>query len=246
MTRAAVLWCGGAAALLATAAFAQDADRVRLDDFAVPQSAAAPQRIEQLAPEDPTPLPQQAVDRTLARPAQSEEGGEMPAQLSVVGGGGAVAQLGSRSESRPAPGQSVSSTSDSKPGTVARIGGQDRCDPQLTQRFYAECLKILELRSDEFDAPQPAALSAEQRLLAEQRQREESLAGSSAALRLRYATAMQPDADLQSNQELAAIYFNEPTPTPPSEPAEAPEDGDLGDALKVLGIELTTPPPSGN
>jgi len=166
----------------------------------------------------------------------------MPAQLSSTGAGGAVTQLPSTRDSRLSRGTSVSTTGDSAPGSVVRIGGKDRCDPQLTQKFYAECLRILELRSGEFNAPQPAALSAEQNLLVEQRQREEGLAERSSALRLRYATAMQPDADLASNQELASIYLAKPAPAPANEPEKTPETPDLGEILVNLGFDAPPPP----
>lgn len=242
--RAAILGWSALALAYAAGSLAQDrSEPARLDDFALPKAADEQPRLEQLTTRDPAPLPVQTVDRSLARPAESEKSGTMPAQLSSTGGGGAMTQLGTTRESRPTQADAVSSTKDSAPGTVTRIGGQDRCDPQLAQRFYAECLRVLELRSAEFDAPQPATLSAEQRLLAEQRPREESLTGSSAALRLRYATAMQPDADLESNQELAAIYLDTPVPETAIEPEEAPLEPDVGAILQGVGIETIGPPP---
>jgi hypothetical protein len=161
-----------------------------------------------------------------------------------VGASGTVTQLPSTRQSRLSNGTSVSNTADSTPGTVVRIGGKDRCDPQLTQKVYAECQRILELRSAEFQAPEAPVLSAEQKLLVEQRQREEGLAEMSTALRLRYATANQPDADLQSNQELASIYLTDPVPAPQGEPAEAPTTPDLGEILQNIGVG--TAPPPGN
>lgn len=217
-------------------------DEVRLDDFVLP-SASASLPVDQVSSGDAGQLPEQHVDRTVARPAPSEASAAMPAQISSPGGGGAVIQLPSTRASRLATGTSISTTTDSAPGSVVRIGGKDRCDPQLTQKFYAECLRILELRSSEFSAPEAPVLSAEQRLLVEQRQREEKLAEMSAALRLRYATANQPDADLTSNQELASIYLADPVPASQPEPAEAPKAPDLGDVLFNLGLEA---PPPGN
>lgn len=244
MIRRLVLSCGMAGAILAIPGHAQDRGaEARLDDFALPEAKPA-LGVEQLTAQDPSELPQQRVDRALAQPLQTDATGAMPAQISSEDTGGAVAQLPSARESRLSLGTAVSHTSDSAPRTAAPIGGQDRCDPQLTQKFYAECLRILELRSDEFTAPQPAALSAEQKLLVEQRQRDDGLADAATAVRLRYAAAPQPDADLKSNQELAAIYLGASAPTPTETPAESAEEPDLGEILQTLGV-TTTPTPNG-
>ena len=241
MTRGALLG-GILLAAFAGAATAQERkDPARLDDFALPASDQ-PERLEQLSPHDRSTSPAQPIDRTIAHPVVSEKSGAMPAQLSSAGDGEVVTQLGSTRDSRPTPGLAISSPTDSKPGAVNRIGGTDRCDPQLAQRVYAECLRILELRAGEFDAPQAPTLSAEQRLLAEQRQREEALADNSTTLRLRYATAMQPNADLESNQELASIYLKEPAPPSQPLPAEEEQPGNLGEILQNLGLGTTVPP----
>jgi hypothetical protein len=232
------------ATVLAASGHAQDrSDQARLDDFAVPQAPAA-LPVDQVSPRDTARLPEQRVDRTLAHPPASDATAAMPAQLSTPGSGGAVAQLPSVRDSRLPTGTAVSNPADSAPGSIVRIGGNDRCDPQLTQKFYAECLRILELRSGEFSAPEAPTLSAEQRLLVEQRQRDEAVAEVSPTLRLRYATASQPDADLQSNQELASIYLPDPTPPVPTVPAEDSKAADLGELLRNLGFDA--PPPPGN
>jgi hypothetical protein len=241
MIRRGVLPCLLFGAALAVPIQAQDrSDEVRLDDFALPQAAAA-RPIDQLGSSDTAPLPAQHVDRTLAHPPESDARSSMAAQLSATGAGGRVTQLPSTRDSRLSIGASVSNTADSAPGSVVRIGGKDRCDPQLAQKIYAECLRILELRSGEFNAPEAPALSAEQKLLVEQRQREERLPESSAALRLRLATATQPDADLASNQELASIYLAEPAPVPTREPVEDPKAPDLGEVLINLGFPPLPP-----
>jgi hypothetical protein len=244
MIRAPVLPGFLLATVVAAAGHAQDrGDQARLDDFAVPQ-APATLPVEQVSSGDTARLPEQHVDRTLARHGASNASAAMPAQLSTTGAGGAVAQLPSVRDSRLPSGTAVSNPADSAPGSIVRIGGNDRCDPQLTQKFYAECLRILELRSNEFSAPEAPTLSAEQRLLVEQRQRDEAVAEVSPMLRLRYATATQPDADLQSNQELASIYLPDPTPPAPTAPAEDPKAADLGELLRNMGLEA--PPPQGN
>ena len=66
-------------------------------------------------------------------------------------------------------------------------------------------------------------------------------------LRLRYGTTGQPDADLESNQELAAVVLSTQPASPT--PAETPSDEDaskLADVLQALGLQVTLPPPGGN
>ena len=67
----------------------------------------------------------------------------------------------------------------------------DRCDPQLAQEALERCKRILELRAQEFNAPAPPQLSAEQQLLAEQRADDEQL-GRSSDTRLRLPRATSP------------------------------------------------------
>jgi hypothetical protein len=240
--------CGWATcALWATAAAAQLADdRARLDDFAVPQPAQTA-RIDQLSPAAaPIPPVSQPHDRSLAVPERTGSSSEMPRQVSQQDDNRRTVQVSNPDQSRNRT-VSVSSTAESGPGGVVRLGGKDRCDPQLDKRQLAECLRILELRADEFNAPAPPQLSAEQKLLIEQRMRDEELADRSASFRIRLATMAEPDADLTSNQELASIYLdNLPgAAPPPPEPQAPPVPADLGEALKGLGIDPGTPPPDG-
>jgi len=236
--RKALLWCGALTVLAAGPLLAQEqADPARLDDFAVP-AAAQSLPVEQLTTGDTLRAPPQQADRTLASPSRSEPGSAMPAQLSAPGAGGTITQLAGTGQSRTALTGSVADPKDRPPGAVARIGGHDRCDPQSVQAVYAECLRILELRSDEFSAPKAPTLSAEQRLLAEQRQGDETMTPSS-AMRLRLATVAQPDAELPSNQELASVYLKEPE-NPVAEQAPEPEPSAYAALLEGLGL----PPPS--
>ena len=54
--------------------------------------------------------------------------------------------------------------------TVARPDGPDRCDPQSARRLSVVCDRVIEARASEFSSPDFQPLSAEQRLLATQRQ----------------------------------------------------------------------------
>lgn len=246
--------CLGATLLLASVSaplLAQaQAASVRLDDFAVPAPENDRSHVDQLAPgEDrpqgsPQPLEraiavsQPSVPRATAlRQISSQGQPSEPSQLSAVGA--------SPDESQAA----VSSTAESRPQSVAHLGGHDRCDPQLARQELERCRRILELRAQEFNAPAPPQLSAEQQLLAEQRSEDEQ-PGRSPATRLRLASRDTPDADLQSNQELAALYLGrQPAPpvssTPPDDQQGPTGDASLAEILQGLQVQTggSAPPP---
>ncbi|WP_246844822.1 curli assembly protein CsgF [Altererythrobacter sp. TH136] len=94
-------------------------------------------------------------------------------------------------------------------------------------------------------APGPAILSPEQRLLGELRDSDDRLARSSSAMRLRLATTGEPDADLESNQELAAVYLGAPEAPAQPLPAETDPTASLIELLQNLGIQ-TGQPAGGN
>lgn len=245
--RARLLLVASAASVLAgTPLYAQQAgDKARLDDFALPASQDS-LKIEQVAPRTVAPAPDQARDRTLARPARTEAAGQMPAQVSSSGQSGDVAQLATRGQSRTALSGAAANPADRIPGSVQRIGGQDRCDPAQGKAAYAECLRILELRANEFHAPEAPTLSPEQRLLGEMRMPADRLA-ESGNMRLRYGTTGQPDADLESNQELASIVLSaQPERQAPAETPESDQNGKLADVLQALGLNVTLPPSTGD
>jgi hypothetical protein len=245
--RLALFSAAAASALAGTALRAQDtSDKARLDEFAVPTSQD-PLKVDQVAPHTVAPAPAQVRDRTLAQPVHSEAAGRMPAQVSSPKQGGEVAQLATRSQSRAALAGAAANPADRVPGAVQRIGGQDRCDPAQEKAAYAECLRILELRADEFHAPEAPTLSPEQRLLGEMRQIDPRFADTAGTPRMRFATTGQPDADLQSNQELAAVVLSsQPTNQEPTDTPAAEENSKLADVLQALGLQVTVPPGSGN
>ncbi len=243
--RRSVLWLLGLL-FAAGAQAAPDRDAsARIDDFAVPPAAGSSGvRMEQLSDTGPQmPAEIAEPDRAIAVPPRSEQAGSPTEQLSRDVGNGPPTQLSSSAQSRDYETAAVSSKADSAPGTVVRIKGSDRCDPQLAQHLLARCLRILELRASEFNAPAPPQLSAEQKILAEQREREDNLADRSTNLRIRYATMTEPDADLQSNQELASIYLADQPGGPIREPDEpaAQEPSGLQAILGAMGLEA---PPS--
>jgi hypothetical protein len=213
--------CLAATVLLAgvSAPLLAQADSVRLDEFAVSAPEGDRSRVDQLDP---------GADRPQASP--------QPLQLSAAGGPPDETQA------------AVSSTADSRPQGVAHLGGHDRCDPQLVQEELERCRRILELRAQEFNAPAAPQLSAEQRLLAEQRAEDEQ-PGRSPATRLRLASRDTPDADLQSNQELAALYLaRQQAPAAsaaPPEDQQAAGDASLAEILQGLQVQTggSAPPP---
>ena len=236
---------GLASILLCAAASASAQDKVRLDEFAV-SAGEREVSIAQLPTEAPLP-DAQGRDRSLTVPQPSPQPRAPVDQIAKSGAPSAPTQLTTRDASRRVAPAAVSSRTDSAPGTVARIGGRDRCDPQLEQSQLAECLRILELRAAEFSAPAPPQLSAEQKILIEQRARDEELASHSATMKLRYATATDPDADLQSNQELASIFLAPPpdagiSPGTEDIPAESSEGLDAIRGALGLGDASPNPP----
>jgi hypothetical protein len=239
----AILLAGGSAPLVAQAA----SDPVRIDEFAVAPSRDASSHVEQLGqggnPVQGSPPP---IDRAVAAPQPSAPRTTTLRQISSTGQPSAPRQLSAPGASPDESRAAVSSTADSRPQAVARLGGHDRCDPQLAREELERCQRILELRAQEFHAPAPPQLSAEQQLLAEQRLDDEQ-PGRSPATRLRLASRDTPDADLASNQELAALYLaRQPAPTVTAQPEDQPsaeETASLAEILQGLQVQTGGAPP---
>lgn len=229
--------------LAAAAASASAQDRARLDDFALPDGDGG-LAVEQLPAAAPLP-PAQRRDRSVTVPAPPGAAARPLEQLTSADSAGvAPNQLASGAASRSLAPAAVSTSADSKLQGVQRIGGRDRCDPGLDEQGRADCLRILELRAAEFQATEAPQLSAEQKLLAEQQRGDESSARSN-KLRLRLASSGDPDADLFSNQEIAAVYLGGED-APASPPPELPKEpgiptGDLIEALQVVQQGLGQP-----
>lgn len=245
MRRAAALLAGLALGL-GGAAVAQDAaDKTRLDEFAVP-TAADGQPVQQLDPSaDPiVPAAAPVADRQLSIPAPPAAERQPVAQLSQTGETVPAEQLSGSAESREVAAGSVSSSRDSRPQPVAALGGSDRCEPGSEAEESEECRRILELRAAEFQAVEPPRLSAEQVLLAETLRQEEVLAAGSSRLRVRLAGAHSPDADLESNQELASIYLGRPADQSPAplEEEPVPEAEALAEVLQGLQLQVSPSP----
>jgi len=244
---AAALLAGFSAPVLAQA----QPDPARLDDFAVAAPAEDVSHVEQLVPvDDPPHGSPQPRDRAIAAAQPAASPDTDLSQISTKGQDSAQAQLSRPGASPDESRAAVSSTADSRPQGVTHLGGEDRCDPQLAKEALERCRRILELRAQEFNAPAPPQLGAEQQLLAEQQAADDQRSGRSPATRLRLASRDAPDADLQSNQELAALYLGkQPAPPMSSTPADDPQapatDSSLAQILNALRLQTggSAPPP---
>lgn len=239
--RSAVILAVALLGLVLPAAAQDDADKVRLDDFDLPAAPAGP-RIEQLGDgtESLRRAPPLIADHELSIPGPPAADRSPVSQLTQPGESGRSQQLSERGESRELATGSVSSPGDSRPQASAPLGGSDRCDPQLETEKFESCLRVLEQRATEFDAPEAPRLSAEQVLLAERGYSDERLAATSSDMRLRLA-AGNPNAERASNQELASIYLDPSRAQ--GRPGPEPDDPRLDEAklaevLQGLQIEL--------
>jgi len=226
-------------AVAAQQAAAQDsADKTRLDEFNLPTDSAAP-RVEQLDSHADAlaPTAEAASDRELAVAGPPAQARGPVAQLSSPADAGPPGQLSDESQSRQLAAGSVSSPRDSRPQGAVALAGHDRCDPQADAERLAECQRILELRAAEFQAAEPPKLSAEQALLAAQG----DLPMGSARVRLRLAASASPDADVLSNQELAAVYLASTNTPPAAVPAPEDENVDESMAQALEGLGVTVP-----
>lgn len=224
------------------AAGAQDT-RVRLDDLAIPQTGAAGP-LEQVTRREPAAPTTEPPDRAILQP-ERPRGAPVTAsqQVAPTAPGGSVSQVTNRAQSRTALTGARADPLASRPGGVQRIGGQDRCDPQLATGAYRECLRILERRAGDFSAPQPTPLSPEQRLLVGQRDGAQGRGAAPSARSIRQAAGIDPDADLASNQELASVYLGKGEIGELPAAADAGKDAGVAQILQILGVETPTPPP---
>lgn len=197
----------------------------RLDDFAIPPGDGS-LRVEQVAPGDGlVQFAPQAKDQSIEGSPVAERPALRPDQLTSGPQSSTQSQLSDGSNPTGLIPTAGSTAADSRPRGVIRLSGSDRCDPQLTERLLARCLQILELRAQEFNAPAPPKLSAEESLLATQRTENDRAMARSSDNRLRLATVQTPDAGLDSNQELASIYLGAFAPAQiEPKPGKLPEE----------------------
>ncbi|WP_156680655.1 hypothetical protein [Sphingomonas profundi] len=147
----------------------------------------------------------------------------------------------------PAP---LSRPADGRTGAVARVYGRDRCDP-ATGAKTAACRTVIETRSASFPPPDAEPLSAEQRLLVEQRviapreaERRGTAGDTIARTAERRIAPAGADADAAAMQGLASVVLGTATPPPPKadDPVQGLTPEQAAAATSVLGaIQGTSP-----
>jgi hypothetical protein len=239
-----------AAALVPLAAGAQElADKVRLDDLALPGGPVDAQ-MEQVQPNRRALPGAQPNDRRIIVPAPSMRPTGPLAQVGSRGGASPVTQIAPRERSASgAP--NLSQRSESPPGATVVLTGQDRCDPEsratrkLSATEAARCRHTIERRAGEFHAPQPPMLSAEQRLLIDQQAREGRVPVYRETPERMARVANDPNSP--ANQEVAAVVLgtalNQPT-TGSQKPADSdktPPQGSLAEVIQsaLQGVTVT-------
>ncbi|GAA3798789.1 hypothetical protein GCM10022600_20680 [Qipengyuania pelagi] len=183
------------------------------------------------------------TDRSILRSPQRDGADTGVAQVSRAASDLATAQVArGEGDLRSVQPDALSSPDQSAPEGVTRLGGQDRCDPQVDQSLYRACLRILERRAGDFAAPTAPVLSAEEALLAQRRADDEDPATLTIEQRIRRASQTAPDAELSSNQELASLFLpgTAPPPAQPVEDSTTLQGANLEAVLKAIG--LTVPP----
>ena len=111
------------------------------------------------------------------------------------------------------------------------LGGRDRCDPVQPEARGAACARVIERRAAQFSAPAPAKLSAEQRLLIDQRLRDLPATIESVT---RPATSRLVDADAAEVQSVASVVLA--GTDAPADPSSA--KALVPDAAEVLQVLL--------
>ncbi len=143
------------------------------------------------------------------------------------------------------PPQALSQRSEGRTGAIAPVeGGEDVCDPADEEQAKAEvCKRVIETRSAEFVRPDPTVLSPEQRLIVQQRLREDPTSRTEVTRRL----AKEGDADSLEGLGVASIVLNRPAPPPrdnPDDPAENPAiDAAAAAILEIIGQGVNVTPP---
>ncbi len=134
------------------------------------------------------------------------------------------------------PSDPLSTPSQGRTSAVARVEGDDACDPaRAEEREDARCARVIETRSAEFTPPEPTPLSPEQRLLVENR-----LRNSDATRRL----ANSGSADTLGDQAIASVALDAARPPDPAAPEEDPTQGlDPAVAAMVEAIARQVTPP---
>ncbi len=200
---------------------------------AIDQISAGPRLVAAPLPPEEEPAASQLTPRGAGAPATDQLTSERRpawAQDQLYRGG--------RDARPPTP---LSRPSQGRTGAVARVEGDDRCDPQAHSQGERprNCAQVIETRSAEFPAAEPAQLSAEQRLLIEQQIRSRNSIQSA----VQRAGQGAVDPDLAEDQAVASIVLPEQPSQAPSEQPVA-EDANSATATAIVEaiISRQTPP----
>lgn len=205
-------------------------------------AATQPVYSPQLAPGGPAiDLPQRG-DRESAPPQQlsaSEESTPATPQLTREAESARSAPQLYRGARTAQPSTPLSSPGEGRTAAVARVQGDDRCDPRAPEGESAACRRVIETRAAEFVRPAPTRLSPEQRLLGEQRMMP-AISAQAAAQRLATNAANPNSIEDQSIASVVLGSRQAPAPTRPGE--TEPAEGDAA-AIEAIVNAVVNPTP---
>ena len=189
--------------------------------------------VDQIGSPQPVGMQQVAARPVARETAVARPGALRSPQLSSIAESGAPAlQLTRERGSGPAsqqlttgaptaqPSQALSRPEDGRTGSVERVAGSDRCDPEADRPRIAKCAQVIETRAAEFTRRDPTPLSPEQRILVEQQAREHAGSFGGAARRL---AANGDDSRTLEAQGVASLVLRAPqAEAKPVKPASDP------------------------
>lgn len=142
-----------------------------------------------------------------------------------------VSQLAS-ADADPGPAPSAEQRAQGRVTAVSRPDGPDRCDPQSPRPPSTACDRVIEARAGEFSSPDFQPLSAEQRLLATERQQRRTESDpASAARRL---------ANGEFDESNAALAVASMTMGLPAEEEKQPAPTASSTAIDAIVVGITT------
>lgn len=193
---------------------------------------------------DATEAPQLSEDRAATNAPQQlsdvNQSNRPVSQLSRNGDRRATPQL-NRDGPTAEPTEALSAPEDGRTGAIARVEGDDRCDPgeRGGRNRPAACARVIETRSSEFARTEPTPLSPEQRLLIEQRNR--MTMGSQASARRLATNAGDPD-EIQ-DQAIASVALRGAVPVTRNEDEEQPAElsAEVAALVQAIGNQVANP-----
>jgi hypothetical protein len=227
----------GFSVLVPAEGIAQEQQRSAVDQIGLSMPRDANTGLSQVTAGDQSDGTSPAPPRRSEGSAQiTVERRSAPAQPQLTSERGAVTPGNQLTRGRPtasAP-EGPSTPAQGRSADVSLVAGLDRCDPAEGGMARPECNRVIEMRAGEFSAPTEPVLSAEQRLLAEQRRREIRGSERNAARQL----AEEADAEALGTQGIASVVLRR-TPNPGEEPASDTE-AKTAEAIAVVNAILNS------